>query len=223
MKYYPIFLDIQGKDCVVIGGGTVAERKVLSLISAGAKVKVISPELTSSLKKLAENKNIAYSPRNYAEGDIKGSFMAFSAANNTEINEKAFREARKEGVLLNIVDTPELCDFIVPSTVHQGDLSIAISTSGKSPALAKKIREELEEKFGWEFGVFLCLMGRIRVRLLTTAKDSSYNKKLFSELTSSPLLKLIREGHVKEIDRLLKNILGEEFTLSKLGVKITPG
>ena len=198
MRYYPIFLDIKRKPCVVIGGGNVAERKVLSLLDAGARVLVISPELTPALKKLASKKKIGYCPKSYERGDLKGFFLAYSATNNSRVNKAVFKEAKEQAVLLNVVDVPELCNFIVPAVVDRGDLLIAISTSGKSPAMAKKIRQQLEKEFGSEYGVFLGIMGKVRDKLLTISKESDKNKKIFENIVNSPMLEWIRQGRKKE-------------------------
>ncbi len=207
MRYYPIFLDIKRKPCVVIGGGNVAERKVLSLLDAGARVLVISPELTPALKKLASKKKIGYCPKSYERGDLKGFFLAYSATNNSRVNKAVFKEAKEQAVLLNVVDVPELCNFIVPAVVDRGDLLIAISTSGKSPAMAKKIRQQLEKEFGSEYGVFLGIMGKVRDKLLTISKESDKNKKIFENIVNSPMLEWIRQGRKKEINRFLKKTL----------------
>ncbi|MBI3756001.1 MAG: bifunctional precorrin-2 dehydrogenase/sirohydrochlorin ferrochelatase [Deltaproteobacteria bacterium] len=207
MRYYPIFLDIKRKPCVVIGGGNVAERKVVSLLDAGARVLVISPELTPALKKLASKKKIGYCPKSYEHGDLKGFFLAYSATNNSRVNKGVFKEAKEQAVLLNVVDVPELCNFIVPSVVDRGDLLIAISTSGKSPAMAKKIRQQLEKEFGKEYAVFLEIMGKIRDKLLTVSKESDKNKKIFENIVNSPMLEWIRQGRKKEMNRFLKETL----------------
>lgn len=216
MRYYPIFLDIKGKSCVVIGGGSVAERKVLSLLDAGSKVLVISPELTPVLKKLAAKKKINYCPKSYGPGDLKGFFLAYSATDDPKVNKSVFNEAKKEGIFLNVVDVPELCNFIVPSVVDRGNLLIAISTSGKSPAMAKKIRQKLEKEFGKEYAVFLDIMGRIREKVLKSSEESGKNKKIFERLISSPLLGWIKKGKKKEIDKFLKKVLGSEKYISKI-------
>ncbi|MBI5681592.1 MAG: bifunctional precorrin-2 dehydrogenase/sirohydrochlorin ferrochelatase [Deltaproteobacteria bacterium] len=220
MEYYPIFLDIKDKPCVVIGGGKVAERKVLSLLDAGAKVCVISPDVTPAIKRLACQKKIKIISRAYKQGDVKGLFLVYSATDNRTVSLMVFKEAQKNGILLNVVDVPELCNFIVPSVVERGALLIAISTSGKSPAMAKKIRERLEKEFGTEYGVFLDIMGKIREKVLTGSKEPDKNKKIFEELVNSALLDLIRQKNKKEIDSLLKRLLGSSFTLSKMKVKL---
>jgi len=207
MRYYPIFLDIKDKPCVVIGGGNVAERKVISLLDAGARVVVISPALTPALKKLVREKIINYCPKPYEDGDLKGFFLAYSATDNSSVNRKVFNEAKREGILLNVVDVPKLCNFIVPSVVDRGDLLIAISTSGKSPALAKKIRKHLEREFGEEYAVFLDIMGKVREKVLTRSKESDTSKRIFEKLVNSPLLEWIRKGEKEKVDRFLKEAL----------------
>jgi len=220
MHYYPIFLDIKGRPCVVIGGGKVAERKVLSLLDAGAKVLVISPRITPTLKRLAAKKEITHCPKTYEPGDLKGFSMAYSATDSRTVNLKVYEEAKGEGVLLNVVDAPELCNFIVPSIVERGDLLIAISTSGKSPAMAKRLRERLEREFGEEYATFFRLMGAVRDRLLKKGKGSARNKRVFERLVDSPILEWIKEGRKREIDQFLRETLGSGFTLSRLKVKI---
>lgn len=220
MQYYPIFLDIKNKPCVVIGGGKVAERKVVSLLDAGAEVLVISPEITPALKKLASKKKISHCPKSYEEGDLKGFLLAYSATDNPEVNKNVFQGAKKQGILLNIVDVPDMCNFIVPSVVDRGDLLIAISTSGKSPAMAKRIRKELEKEFGKEYEIFLEIMGIIRKSLLKQGMESDKNKRIFEKLIDLPLLGLIKEKNKKEIDRLLNDMLGSSFTLSKMKIKL---
>jgi len=209
MRYYPIFLDIKDKPCVVIGGGNVAERKVISLLDAGARVVVISPVLTPALKKLSRGKTINYCPKPYEDGDLKGFFLAYSATDNSSVNRKVFNEAKREGILLNVVDVPKLCNFIVPSVVNRGDLLIAISTSGKSPALAKKIRKHLEREFGEEYAVFLDIMGKVREKVLTRSKESDTNRRIFEKLINSPLLEWIKKGEKEKVDRFLKEALKE--------------
>jgi precorrin-2 dehydrogenase len=220
MKYYPIFLDLRGKACVVIGGGYVAERKVLSLLDAGAKVKVISPEVTSTIELLAKEQRITIQFKDYAEGDLEGAFLAYSATDDREINQNVSEESQKVKTLLNVVDDPIRCDFIVPSIINRGDLVIATSTSGKSPAMARKIREELEVMFGDDYAIFLNLMGAIRAVLLKRGDVSDKNKGIFEMLARSPILGWIKEGKGQDVDLYLKEHVGEEFTSSSLKVDL---
>lgn len=219
MRYYPIYLDIRDKPCVVIGGGDVAERKVLSLLNAGAKVTVVSPEVTDILKGISRDGRIEIKERPYKEGDLKSAFMAYAATDNEDINYKISEEARKRGVLLNVVDEPEMCDFIVPSVVERGLLSIAISTGGASPAFAKRLRLEMEEMYGEEYALFLEIMAAIRRKLLTKEAESVKKRKFFNKLASSSIPEMIKAGRWKDVDRTIISLLGKDFSIASLGIK----
>lgn len=222
MQYYPAFINIKNRLCLVIGGGKVAERKTLSLLKAGARVLIISPEITSRLKRLVKEGKIEYYPKAYQNGDLRGAFLCFSATNDRLVNRMIAEEARREGIPLNVIDEPELCDFIVPSVIRRGDLHIAISTSGKNPALAKHIRLKLERQFGDEYAHLLAILGAVRRKLLTERGNYKYNKNLFKYLIKSRLLEFIRRGVEKDIDALLETFLGKGFTLKELGVSLKP-
>lgn len=219
MKYYPIYLDIRDKPCVVVGGGSVAERKAISLVDAGARVTVISPEATPVLGKMASDGRVAIKKRAYQEGDLDGAFMAYAATDDDETNVLVAEEAKRSGVLLNVADTPALCDFIVPSVVERGRLSIAISTSGASPAFTMKLRKELEKMYGEEYAVFLDIMAAVRQKLLTRGVENDKNKKIFNELASSGIPSMIRDGRWEEVDQTIVSILGEEFSVHSLRFK----
>ncbi len=213
MKYYPLFLNIRNKKCLVIGGGSVATRKVYSLLEAGADIHVISPKITHKLNKLVKEKKIKYLPRYYEKGDLENFSLVFSATGDKVVNKLIAEEARVENVLLNTIDEPELCDFIVPSSITRDDLIIAISTSGKSPLLARKIRIRLEGLFGKEYGEFIRIIGAVRAKLLTKKEDFKYNRKLLEKLIDSKLLQFICEGDKDGIDTLIKDIFGQKFSL----------
>ena len=208
MKYYPINLNIRNKRCVVIGGGEVAERKVGQLIKAGAQVIVISPRLTKKLRNLTIKEKIQHINRNYKAGDLRGAILAFAATDDHNVNRQALEEARRRRVLLNIVDSPEGCDFIVPSLVARGDLLLTVSTSGKSPALSKKIRKELKALYGREYSVFLKLLGSIRESLLTNPFLRRRRGNTFRRLVNSRLLSMIKQANSRGVDKILKDILG---------------
>jgi siroheme synthase-like protein len=160
--YYPAFLRISGKKCVVVGGGRVALRKVRTLLGYGGRVEVISPDLCPELAALAEGGQINTKHRSYRPGDLHQAFMAIAAADNGDINRQVLREAREKSVLVNVADGLEDSDFIVPSSVRRGGLTIAVSTGGKSPALARKIRTRLEKEFGDEYIALVNLVGEAR-------------------------------------------------------------
>lgn len=219
MRYYPIYLDIEGKKCVVIGGGKVAERKVISLLNAGAKVRVISPVVTAAIEQAAGERKITLSKRRYRKGDLREVLLAYAATDDVPANIRVFLEAKEKGVLLNVVDDPESSHFIVPSAVERGKLSIAISTGGASPAFAKKLRMEMEERYGEEYAIFLDIMAAIRQKLLTKGAENDKNRKVFNKLASSAMPEMIRGGRWEEVDKTIVSILGEKFSLTSLGIK----
>jgi len=180
--YYPIFLDLAEKRCVVIGGGRVAERKCTSLIKAGARVTVISPEITKRLSAYKEKGMIRHIPRGYRKGDIRSAFLVIAATASEETNRRIAEDARGGNTLLNVVDTPSLCNFIVPSVVRRGLLTIAISTGGASPALAKEIRKELQRIYGPEYARYLSLLKEARSKAMKEIGDKKRRKEFLKGL-----------------------------------------
>lgn len=193
-EYYPILLELKGKQCIVIGGGKVAERKATSLNNSKAIVTVISPDITKPLKQMVKVNKIKYIKDSFKERYLKNAFLAIGATSDPETNHFIFQAANKKNMLVNIVDSPGECNFIVPSTVKQGDLLISISTGGKSPALAKKIRQHLETQFGKAYKDFLLLMGKLRKKILVQFPDIQYRNKIFQTLVDSNILGLFKKG-----------------------------
>ncbi|MFQ5737086.1 MAG: bifunctional precorrin-2 dehydrogenase/sirohydrochlorin ferrochelatase [Thermodesulfobacteriota bacterium] len=222
MRYYPVFLDLRGRPAVVIGGGAVAERKVGGLLAAGASVTVISPRASKGIEALAAGKRIRLVGRAYREGMLEGAFIAVCATGSKAANEAARREADKRGVLLNVVDDRERCDFIVPSVVDRGSLVIAISTSGCSPLFARKMREGVEQAVGEEYAVFVEILGAVRKKLLKRNTNNVKKKRVFKELVNSPIPGWLAAGVVKEVNGFLKDLLGDGYTLSGLGIRSKP-
>lgn len=163
--YYPVSLNIRGRKCVVVGGGEVALRKVKALLEHGAMVTVISPELGPELVQLARHGEITALNREYRAGDLKDSFLAIAATDDSDTNCQIVREAEDRAVLVNVVDDAENSDFIVPSCLRRGDVTIAVATAGRSPALARKIRTRMEEKFGEEYAALALLLDEVRTEL----------------------------------------------------------
>ncbi len=163
--YYPIFFNISGKKCVVVGGGQVALRKVTTLLEHGASVEVISPDLCSELSQLAESGEIRVLQRSYRAGDLQDAVIAIAATNDSNTNLEVVKEARRKAVLVNVVDDAESSDFIVPSYMRRGDVTIAISTGGRSPALARKIRNRLGKDFGDEYASLALLIDEVRAEV----------------------------------------------------------
>ncbi len=212
MRYYPVNLDVQDRECLVVGGGSVGERKVKTLLECGARVTVVTTLATERLQALASEGRVDLKTRGYEPTDLEGKFLVIGATDSKEINEKISKDAAKTGLLCNIADRPAACTFVLPAIVRQGDLLIAVSTSNKSPAVAKRIRQTLEKEFGPEYAVLLDLMGAIRQKLLAEAKSPEDHKRMFEQLLDQGLLKMIRGDRIQDVDALLKGVLGEGWT-----------
>ncbi|MCF8024516.1 MAG: bifunctional precorrin-2 dehydrogenase/sirohydrochlorin ferrochelatase [Desulfobacteraceae bacterium] len=216
MKYFPVYLDIKGRRCLVVGGGPVALRKAQGLLEAGARVTAVSPEFSEGFTLLAGSASFETIRRSYRSTDLDEKFLVIGATDNNELNRKISRDAQSLNILCNIADVPEACNFILPSVVHRGDLMIAISTSGKSPAFARHLRKQLEKQFGEEYTEFLRIMGAVRKKLLAKQHAPEAHKPLFESLISKGLPEMIREGRTDEADTTLREVLGEEFDYGSL-------
>ena len=205
--YYPIFLDIKEKRCVVIGGGEVALRKARMLLEHEALVEIISPELCPELNELVENSTVKAILREYESGDLKGAFVVVAATDDSKTNEQAAEEAMERGILINVVDVPKLSNFIVPSYLRRGDVAIAVSTGGKSPALARKIRSVLENSFGDEYAALALLLDEVRSEL--KEREASVPGEVWQQaLDLEILLEHLRRGQRDEAKKRLLGILG---------------
>jgi precorrin-2 dehydrogenase/sirohydrochlorin ferrochelatase len=210
---YPVTLNIDKQLCVVVGGGRVAERKVLALLNAGAQIRVISPQLTKTLHKLASNGQIDWLARVFAPNDVAGAMLVFAATDQRQVNERVTQAAAAKGLLVNVADAPDQCSFQVPAVVRQGDLTIAISTNGKSPAFAARIRKQLEAEYGPECAILLDLLGRIRAQELTGKRDGTARKNLFENLLHKDILDWIRNGQWERLHDHLQSVLGPDTEL----------
>ena len=208
-SYYPVYLDLTGRECLVVGGGDVAERKIFSLLEAGAKVKVVSPVVTGRIRRLAEDSSITLVLREYRPGDLKGVFLAISATDNPDTNRAITGEAKQNNILLNVVDSPAECNFIVPSVVRRGDLVISISTFGKSPALARKIRERIQRDYGEEYGPLLEILGFCRNPVIKLVPDIETRGRIFKTLVELISPEAIRAGDVSGLMNSVRSALGE--------------
>ena len=216
MRYYPVNLDIRGRSCLVVGGGRVGARKVDTLLKCGANVTVVSPEATSAVDRLADAGAIVLARREYRSSDVKGRFLVIGATDDEGLNRQIHADAERLNLLCNIADRPEICNFILPAIVSRGDLTIAVSTSGQSPAFAKSLRQRLGKEFGPEYGSFLVLMGAIRQRLLAESHEPEEHKPLFERLIKAGLLDMIGENSTADIDRLLSEVLGPGYRYDTL-------
>lgn len=217
MKTYPVFALITEKPCLVVGGGGVGERKVLDLLEAGARVTVVSPELTPILSDLAAKEEIRHLQGDFQEEQVAGMALVIGATDDMAVNAKVSAAAQARGIWVNIVDQPDLCTFIVPAQVRRGELTLAISTGGASPALARKIREELERHFGPEYGPYLALLQAVRTRLLAERRGNPDNAVLFHRLVHSPLREAVAQGDRARVIALLQELLSEVLSPQTLG------
>jgi precorrin-2 dehydrogenase len=208
MKYYPAYLDLRDRPCLVIGGGAVAERKTLSLLEAGADVAVVSPSLNAKLHELSLSGKITHIKRNFEEQDLSGRSLVIAATDSPEVNSHAAQACRKKHLLVNVASPPEESTFIVPSTLERGELLIAVSTSGASPALAKKIRQELEERYGPEYAVFIEKLSSIRARLREEVSDEKSRRRILQAIVDSDAIELIRRGQSHEAEVRMMELAG---------------
>ncbi len=218
MSYFPINIDIRNRPCTVIGGGRVALRKVKGLLACGATVTLISPAANRELETLAAQGQIIWHDRGYKYGDLAGSFLVIAATDDEAVQEQVYAEAEKGNLLLNVADVPKWCNFILPATVRQGDLAISISTAGKSPALAKRLRQELEKSFGPEYNLALELMGSLRPVVLALGLPHEKNKIIFEELLHPEMIPLLAKGDWQTISNHIRKVLGPDVDLSCLDV-----
>ncbi len=216
MRYYPVNLDIKNRKCLVVGGGDVGTRKVITLLECMASVTVVSPEASEKLLKLAGSDMITLIKRSYIESDLEGMFLVICATDDEELNRQVSEDAGEFNMLCNIADRPEACNFILPALVKRGDLVIAVSTSGKSPAFAKKIRKDLEKQYGVEYADFLKLMGAIRKKLLRNSHEPEAHRHLFEKLINKDIVQLIKNNNFDKINAVLFDVLGDGYVYMDL-------
>lgn len=210
MRPYPIMMNLEGKQIIVVGGGRVALRKINGLRESGACITVISPKLENELKKLADNGNISWIEEEFDESLLDlcpEAVLVFGTTDQREVNLRIQTASTKRKIPCNIADVPDLCTFIVPAVITQGDLIISVSTGGSSPALARRIREDLEKVFGPEYAVMTRLMGGLRKQILSTGSSSDENRKLFLEIVDSEMLDALRQNDKEKAFAILKAIL----------------
>ena len=210
MRTHPVFLRLEGRRCVVVGGDPPAVAKAKACVEAGAEVTVVAPEAGADLA------GVRHVARAYRPGDLAGAFLAYASTRDPELIRRLAEEAERERVLLNVIDVPEACTFIAPAVVRRGALQIAIGTGGASPGLAARLRAELETQIGPEYAPFVAILGGVRAALTGEAARA----EVVSELLGSPLLELLRQGRRSEIDALLARVAGDGCTLAWLGIAL---
>ncbi|MBI5125542.1 MAG: bifunctional precorrin-2 dehydrogenase/sirohydrochlorin ferrochelatase [Planctomycetes bacterium] len=203
-RYYPIYLDVKGKRCVVVGGGEVAYRKTLGLKEVGAEVVVIAPEF---YKEFRSERGVTLLRQKYSGECLAGAFLVIAATDDKEVNQKVWEDAQRHGLLVNVVDQPGLCNFIVPSVVNRGELQISISTGGASPALAKRIRQELEDLFGPEYSELIQLLSKLRPLVISSVKEEGKRRQVFELLSSPTMLMIIGQNGPSKAEEEMRKII----------------
>jgi precorrin-2 dehydrogenase / sirohydrochlorin ferrochelatase len=190
--YYPLFLDLSDKLCIIVGGGAVAERKVRGLLAAGARVRLISPEVTRGIERLGRQGRIEIVTREYRAGDLEGAFLAFAATNKDEVNRRVREESRGLAIPLNVVDSPDTCDFIVPAVVRKGPVLVAISTSGLLPSLARRIKGEIGEVLSDDYAGYARRVGAFRRFLIEKVEDAGTRREIMERVGKADVSEVAR-------------------------------
>ena len=189
--YYPLFLNLSGRRCLVVGGGSVAERKVRMLLACGAQVTLVAPRITKGLRRLAEAAAVRLIERAFKDTDVRPAALVFAATNQRAVNSTVSDAARAQGILVNVADDPELCDFIVPSIIRKGPIVIAISTSGTLPMLAKKLRKEIEATLSRDHVRYAAKVGWLRKVLMSNVKDRPKRQRILKDIRNASVSQIV--------------------------------
>ncbi len=192
MSLFPMFLKLEGRSCLVVGAGTIGQSKIRSLLVAGASVRVVAPHANAAVAKWARSGVITWETRGFKAADLDGAFLVVAATSDRGLNEAIFREAQRRNTLCNVVDDPERCDFYYPAIVRRGELQLAISTGGRSPALAQRLRCELEQQFGPEYAGWLEELGRARQQLFASSIEPKDRRRRLHELASHQVFEAVQ-------------------------------
>lgn len=219
MPYYPALLDLKDRLVLLVGGGRVAARKLASLLQVGARVRLVSPRLCPEARRQVGAPGVELRERGFEQGDVEGAWLVVSATDNEDLNRAVARAAEAARVFVNVVDVPPLCSFIVPAVVRRGELTVAVSTGGASPAAARRLRQGLQKQFGPEWGDYLAILRAARSKLTALGRPAAQNRPLFYELVDSELMDKVRAGDQAGVDEVLTRVLGPGFTLNDLGLE----
>jgi siroheme synthase-like protein len=208
---YPVSLEVAGRRTVVIGGATLADDRIQALLAAGAQVTAIVEHPTEALEELGRSRAVTLIRRSYRRGDLRGAFLAVAATGDAAVNARIFGEAEKRRVLLNAVDDAGHCHFAVPSILRRGDLIVAVSTGGKSPALARRLRQALAEEVGPEYGVLVDLLGQVRREMLAqrTTAPATWARR-WRHALDHDLIGLVRQGRLGDVRAIVRGALDDE-------------
>ncbi len=217
-EYYPVYLNLAGKRCVILGGGTIAQGKIAALRDAGAKITVISPQATTGIMRAAERGDITFKQRAYRDGDLDGAFIAVAATNVWHVNRQIYEEAEQRGVLLNVVDDPDQCTFIAPSIVRRDPITLAVSTGGASPALARKLRETLADAPALKWADLAGALGR--ARRVIKEKRTVIDPTRWQCVITEDLLQMVQAGDEDQaVDVILSQL--QDDTIPEMCADLT--
>ncbi|MGE0130308.1 MAG: bifunctional precorrin-2 dehydrogenase/sirohydrochlorin ferrochelatase [Blastocatellales bacterium] len=209
MRYYPIYLDLRGRNALVVGGGAIAEGKAIQLVEAGARVTVVSPALTEALRGLVEIGEINHRGGCFVTEDLNGMVLVISATDDRKVNEAVALAAARRGLLCNVVDQPDLCNFITPALVTRGELQISVSTGGGSPTLTQRVKREVAALISDEYGALLELAAKMRAEAKDRIADFERRKNALRAFVESEAIDLIRAGKREEAQALARRFLQE--------------
>jgi len=215
MNLYPVQLALSGKRCIIVGGGAVAERKADGLLACGASVVIVARDMTDRLRSWAAEGHIEMHRESYRRDHLQGAFFVIGATDDEDVNDAVFRDASSLDIPVNVVDDPEKCTVIIPAVVRRGDLTIGVSTNGKSPALARRLRIELEGRYGQEYETVLHIMGRVRTIIRERGRASQKNKEIFEALLDGGIVDAVREKRWDDVRGLVYEITGETITIGE--------
>lgn len=207
--YYPLFADLHGRRCVVVGGGLVAQRKVTTLLRYGADITLVSPQATKRLRAYARKGAIRYQARRFRPSDLTGCWLVYAATDEPGVNERVFRHATRRRIFTNVVDQKPLCSFIAPAIWRRGDLVIAVSTGGGSPTIAKRLRRELQREIGGEYVRMIRLLKGLRSAAKRRMPSSRDRKRYFDRLVQGRVFDLVRAGRTAAARREALALLAE--------------
>lgn len=204
---YPIFLNLENKPCLIVGGGKVAERKAESLLEYRARIVLVSPKAEESIQNWADQGLLSWIPREFEKQDLEDIFMVFIATDTAEINQQIAALCRERSIMVNAVDDPPNCDFYVPSVLRRNSLALAISTEGKSPLYAARLKRELANIISEEHGQYVEILGDLREKVKDSGLDIDQRKKIFSRLVDSDLLELVKAGLNDKVEERIKECM----------------
>lgn len=207
--FYPISLKVIDRKVLIVGGGEVALRKVKNLLSYGARIQMVSPQVMPEIERMALERKITLFREKYSSTFLEDCCLVIGATDDREVNQRIAADAQKAGIPVNIVDSPSLCTFLVPAVLRRGSLTVSVSTEGKSPSLSGKIKRDLESSIGEEFGLFLDYLGILRKKILEEVNDPAIRRKIFMEISDPDVAKLVQGKDLSRLEAKCREIISK--------------